>query len=142
MSISGLVVALVALVAAVMSPYAVDALEPERKAVDEVAVDVAVKIKDRLAAKARGEEYAPPADAAPTGTDWSRIYPMSVIGAGVLAACVGVVGFVRHDDPRVASATIGVGLCAVVFQYALILAAALLLVLLVGAILAALGGGA
>ena len=135
-------VALVALAAAALSPYAVETLEPERKPIDEVAVDAAIRIQDRLAAKARGEAYARPASVDAAGAGWSRIYPASVIGAGALAACVGVVGFVRHDDPRLAGATVAVGLGAVVFQYALLLAGLLLLVLLVGAILAALGGGA
>jgi hypothetical protein len=59
--VAGLVIALLALAAAALSPWAVDALEPERKPVDQVAVEVAGRIRDRLAAKARGQEYVAPA---------------------------------------------------------------------------------
>ena len=48
--IAGLVIALLALAAAALSPWAVDALEPEKKPMDQVAVEVAGRIKDRLAA--------------------------------------------------------------------------------------------
>ena len=50
-SVAGLVIALVALVGAVLSPWIVAALEPEAKSIDEVAVDLSVRFKDRLAAK-------------------------------------------------------------------------------------------
>lgn len=137
--IAGLVIALLALAAAALSPWAVDALEPERKPIDQVAVEVAGRIKDRLAAKAKGQEYVAPAE--PQGVDWSKWYMASVIGAGVLAICIGVVGLVAHHDGRLNSATIAVGASAIVFQYALIIAAALLLILLIGLVLSAIGGG-
>ena len=137
--IAGLAIALVALAAAALSPWAVDALEPERKPADQVAVEVAWRIKDRLAAKAAGRDYVAPAG--PRRTDWSRWYTGGVIGAGVIAICIGVIGLVVHHDGRLNAATVAVGASAIVFQYALMIAAAVLLILLVAVVLSAIGGG-
>ena len=137
-AVAGLVIGLLALAAAALLPWAVGALQPERKPIDQVAVEVAGRIKDRLAAKAKGREYVAPAEA--RGADWSKWYPAGVVAAGVLAICIGVVGLVAHHDFRLNSATIAVGASAVVFQYALMVAAALLLLLLVGLVLSAVGG--
>ena len=139
MGIFGLVIALLALAAAALSPWAVEALEPVKKPIDQVAVEVAGQIKDRLTAKVTGREYVAPVAA--TGVNWSKIYTASVVGGGVLAICIGVVGLVAHHNGRLNSATIAVGASAILFQYALMIAAALLLILLVGVILSAIGGG-
>lgn len=137
--IAGLVIALLSLAAAALSPWVVAALAPEKKPLDQVAVEVAGRIKDRLVAKAKRQEYVAPVE--PSQTDWARRYTASVIGAGVLAICIGIVGLVAHHDGRMNSATIAVGASAVLFQYALMFAAALLLILLIGLILSAVGGG-
>jgi hypothetical protein len=136
--IAGLVIALIALGAAVLSPWAVEALTPQKKPIDQIAADLAGQIQDRLAAKAKGQVYVAPAG--PKGVDWSKWYPASVIAAGVVATCIGVVGLVAHHDVRLNSATIAVGVSAIVFQYALIIAATLLLILLIGLVLWAIGG--
>jgi hypothetical protein len=140
LGIAGLAISLLALMAAALSPWAIDALEPETKPIDQVAAEVAGRIKDRIAAKAKGQEYI--AHAEPQRTDRSKWYSGSVIAAGVLAVCIGVVGLVAKHDGRLNAATIAIGATAIVFQYALIIAAALLLILLVGLILSVLGGGA
>lgn len=136
--IAGLAIALLALAAAALSPWAVDALEPEKKPIDQVAVEVAGRIKDRLAAKAKGQEYIAPAEA--QGTNWSKWWSAGVVGAGVLAVCIGVVGLVAQHDGRLNGATIAVGASAVIFQYALMIAATVLLILLIGLVLSAIGG--
>ena len=138
LGVAGLVIGLLALAGAALSPWAVGALEPEKKPIDQVAVEVAGRIKDRLAAKAKGQAYVAPAE--PRGVDWSKSYTFGVVAAGVLAVCIGVVGLVAHHDGRLNSATVAVGASAVVFQYALMIAAALLLILLVGLVLSAIGG--
>jgi hypothetical protein len=134
-AIAGLVLALLALAAATLSPWAIDALQPEKKPLDQVAVEVATRIKDRLAAKAKGQEYLPPAE--PKKTDPSKWYTPSVIAAGVLALCIGIVSLVAHHDARLNAATIVVAASAIIFQYALMIAATLLLILLIGLILSA-----
>ena len=137
--VAGLVIALLALTAAALSPWAVEALQPEPRPIDEVAVEMAGRIKDRLAAKATGKQYVPAVE--PHRTDWSRWYTASVVGAGVLTVCIGVIGLVLQHDTRLNAATVAVGAAAVIFQYALIIAAAVLVILLVGLLLIANGGG-
>ena len=137
--IAGLAIALVALAAAALSPWALDAIQPQTKPIDEVAADLAGRITDRLVAKAKGQEYIAPVE--PQRADWSKWYSGSVIGAGVLAVCIGVIGLVCRHDGRLNLATVAVGTSAIILQYALMIVVALLLILLVGLILSALGGG-
>ena len=134
----GLVVALVAFVAAVLSPWIIDALEPEAEPIDKVAVDAAVRIKDRLAAKIKGEKFVePPRKEEPF--NWGKWLPAGTIFMGAVAICFGVVGFVRREDIRINGSAVTIGLAAIVFQYFLLIAAALILILLVAIILSALG---
>ncbi len=131
----GLIVALFAFAAAVLSPWIVEAVEPA-KPIDEVAVDIAVRIKDRLVAKAKGKEFVPPPAETRTFAVW---YPAGTISLGVFAMCCGVIGFVRHEDLRINGSAVSIGIAAIVFQYFLILASVVILLLLVGLILSALG---
>ena len=134
----GLAFALLALVAAIMSPWIIDAIEPDQKPIDEAAVDVATKIKDRLIAKAKGQEYIPPVETE-TGFDIAKWYPAGTIALGLCGICLGVGGFCRHEDVRITGSSVAVGLAAIVFQYFLLLAAAIIFFMLVGLILSALG---
>jgi hypothetical protein len=133
----GLVVALFALVAAVLSPWIVEALEPEAKPIDKLAVDAAVRIKGRLAAKIKGEEFVEPPEKVPF--DWAKWFPAGTISLGVFAMCCGTVGFVRREDIRINGSAVTIGLAAIVFQYFLLIAAALILILLIAIALSALG---
>jgi hypothetical protein len=137
-STSGLAIAFIALIAAVMSPWILDSISPPTKTIDEVAVDVAVNIKDRLVAKAKGQEFVAKTqnDKTPSLRRW---YPPTTIGIGLLGMCLGIVGFTRHENTRISAAAVAVGLAAIMFQYFLLLAAAIILVLLIGVILNALG---
>ena len=140
LGVAGLAIALLALAGAALSPWAVDALEPEARPIDEVAVEVAGRIKDRLAARAKRQEYIPPQE--PKRTQWSKWYSGGVVGAGVIAVAIGVIGLVAGHDLRLNAAAIAVGASAIVFQYALMIAAAVLVILFVGLILSVIGGGA
>ena len=134
----GLAFALLGLVAGIMSPWIIDAIEPERKPIDEAAVEVATKIKDRLIAKAKGQEYIPAVETK-TGFDIAKWYPACTIALGLCGICLGVGGFCRHEDVRITGSSVTIGLAAIVFQYFLLLAAAIIFFMLVGLILSALG---
>ncbi len=134
----GLAIALLALIAAGMSPWVIEAIEPERKPADEVAVDFAIKIKDRLVAKAKGHEYVPPVEQQ-SGINIAKWYPPGTIALGLCGVCLGVGGFCRNEDVRIAGASVTVGLAAIIFQYYLLLAAAIIFLVLVGIILSVLG---
>lgn len=137
-SVSGLAIGFIGLFAAVMSPWILDSISPPSKTIDEVAVDVAVNIKDRLVAKAKGQEFVAKAkdDKTPSLRRW---YPPITIGLGLLGMCLGIVGFIRHEGTRMSASAVTVGLAAIVFQYFLLLAGAIILILLIGLILTALG---
>ncbi|TWU47147.1 hypothetical protein Poly51_49450 [Rubripirellula tenax] len=135
---AGLAFALLGLVAAIMSPWIIDAIEPERKPIDEVAVEFATKIKDRLVAKAKRQEYVSPVEAN-TGFNVAKWYPAGTIALGLCGICLGVGGFCRHEDLRITGSSVAVGLAAIVFQYFLLLAAAIIFLMLVGIILSAMG---
>jgi len=134
----GLAFALLGLVAAIMSPWIIDVIEPERKPIDEAAVEFATKIKDRLVAKAKGQEYIPPVETE-TRFAAAKWYPAGTIAFGLCGICFGVGGFCRREDLRITGSSVTVGLAAIVFQYFLLLAAAILFFVLVGLILSALG---
>jgi hypothetical protein len=138
LGVVGLVFALLGLVAAIMSPWLIDAIDPERKPIDEAAVEVAVKIKDRLIAKAKGQEYIAPIEKE-TRFDIAKWYPAGTIALGLCGICFGVGGFCRHENLRITGSSVTVGLAAIVFQYFLLLAAAIIFFMLVGLILSALG---
>lgn len=133
----GLTFALLGLAAAVMSPWIIGAIKPDPKPIDEAAVEVALKIKDRLIAKAKGEEYIPPVEPE-TGFDFAKWYPACTITLGLCGICLGVGGFCRNENVRITGSSVTVGLAAIVFQYFLLLAAALIFFMLVGLILNAL----
>ena len=105
---------------------------------DEVAVEFATKVKDRLIAKAKNQEYVPPVEK-DEGFDFEKWYPVGTISLGLCGICFGVGGFCKHEDGRIAGSSVAVGLAAIVFQYFLILAATIILILLVAVVLSALG---
>lgn len=135
--IVGLAISLVALGGAALSPWVLKIVQPEPVALDEVAVDATLRIRDRIAARIRGEEFVSPPKQNPT--HWSDWYPMVVIATGVIAIAIGVVEFVRGGHIRLNASTVAVGLSAIILQYFLLLAALVLVCLLVGLILSALG---
>ena len=137
-SASGLVIGFIAFIAAVLSPWIMDSIAPSSKTIDEVAVDVAVNIKDRLVAKAKGQAFVPKTKDV-KALNLRRWYPGTTIGIGVLGICLGVVGYTRHENSRMSASAVTVGLAAIVFQYFLILAMAIILILLIGFILNTLG---
>ena len=134
----GLCVAFLALGSAVLSPWIIETLDPP-KPIEEVAVDKAVEIKNRLKAKLSGKQYQPEKDSeSPRHSRW--VFP-SVIALGVISIGFGLVGFVRRDDLRVSGTTTALGISAILFLYFLIIAGAVLLILLIGVVLAAIMGG-
>ncbi len=137
-SVVGLNFAIFGLIAAILSPWILDAIAPERKPMDQVAVEFATKVKDRLIAKAKKQEYVPPVQP-DEGFDIAKWYPAGTITLGLCGICLGVGGFCRQENVRISASSVAVGLAAIIFQYFLLLAATILFFLLIGIILSALG---
>lgn len=134
--ILGLALGLVSLAAAALTPWIIDLLEPEEPPSDEVVVDIAIRLKERMTAKLKGEEFvpAPPSE----GSNLVKAYSGGVVVGGLIAIGIGVAGLVLQHDRRLNTAAIAVGGSAIVFQYVLLLAAVIIAVLLIGLIVSAL----
>lgn len=127
----GLVIALIGFMAAVIGPYAGDALRPPPRPVDEVVAGTAGKLKDRLVAKLKGKPYVPPV-VAPPPRDWSKVYDVCVSALGAVTVGIGVIGWVRYDNRRLALVTIALGAGTILMHYAVfIVMGAVLVALLV-----------
>lgn len=134
----GLIVGLVALAAALLSPQIAEAIDPPTPPLEEVAVDLASRIIDAAKAKATGEEYQ--TTAATRQLPSRFIYP-AVVGLGMIAAAFGVAAFMRSEDRTMAGGAIALGVGAAVVQWSMMMVGAILFVLLVVAIIGLLTGG-
>jgi len=135
---TGLIVGLVALAAAFLSPSIAEAIDPPKAAVEEVAVDLASRIIDAAKAKASGQEYQPVA--APQQLPSRFIYPV-VVALGMFAAALGIAAFIRSEDRTMAGGAIALGVGAALIQWAMMMVGAILIILLVLAVIAFLSGG-
>ena len=133
----GLIVGLVAIASAFLSPNIAEAIDPPTRPVEEVAVDLASRIVDVAKAKVTGEEYQP---AAVQQLPSRFIYP-TVVSLGMLAAVLGVAAFFRSEDRTMAGGAIALGVGAAVVQLAMMLVGTILLILLVVVIIGGLTGG-
>ena len=132
--ISGIVVGLIALTAAFLSPWIVEAVSPP-KPIEESLVDFALKIKDAAVAKAKGKEYRPEKKE----RDIGDFIPPSIIGVSMLAVILGVVSLVKDDKKIIGGTAACLGISAAVVQWSIIIAAAVIFLILVAIVLAALG---
>lgn len=77
----------------------------------------------------------------PRGWDVDRVLWVSMAALGALAVFLSVVSLVRREPWRWAAGGAALGIGAITFQFAMAVVAAILLILLVGTILGALGLG-
>jgi hypothetical protein len=134
----GLVIGILALAAAFLSPWIAEQIDPPARPVEVVDVDFAARLAEAAKAKMKGEQYAAPA-AAPKP---SRFVVPTVIGAGMFAALLGVIGGLRSEDRFLSGGAVALGVGAAAVQWSIVIASALVLLLLIGAIIAAFQSGA
>jgi len=132
--IVGTALGCLAIIAAVLPTWVLPIFVPPPP-VDRVVVETAQKIKDRVIAKAKGVEYRESKRA----LDWYQILAAIAVTLGVLALVLAAVSFVVHEPWRYAGAAGTLGVGAIVFQFSLLIAGALLAILLVFVILNYLG---
>ena len=132
--IVGTALGCLAIIAAVLPTWVLPIFVPPPP-VDRVVVETAQKIKDRVIAKAKGVEYRESKRA----LDWYQILAAVAVTLGVLALVLAAVSFVVHEPWRYAGAAGTLGVGAIVFQFSLLIAGALLGILLVFVILNYLG---
>jgi len=102
---------------------------------DKFVVEAAQKIKDRVMAKAKGVEYKEPE----RKTNWYLIFSTAAATLGVLALIFGAISFVAHEPWRYAAAAGTLGAGAIMFQFSLLVASAIIAILLLAVILNAFG---
>lgn len=132
----GTVIGLIALCGGVLH-FFLGPIEPPAP-VGATVAKLAASVKRALNEKVTGKKQEPAAS-----REWGpdRVARACVIVAGLLAIVFGVVAFVRREAYQPAAAAVAVGGGAIAFQFAVLLAAAILLVLLVGVVMSALEGG-
>jgi len=132
--IVGTALGCLAVIAAVIPTWVLPIFVPPPP-VDRVVVETAQKIKDRVIARAKGVEYQEPKRT----LDGYQILAAVAVTLGVLALVLAAVSFVVHEPWRYAGAAGTLGAVAIVFQFSLLVAGALLGILLVVVILNYLG---
>ncbi len=120
----GVVLAILAFSMAVTSPWLQDALNPSTATIEDVVVEKALTIKEKLAAGLKGEDYK-----SIQGEDyshWSDHLPLIAIVIGTFAIICGVVAFLRKEDSKMSGMAIALGASAIVAQYIIMAVAAIL----------------
>ncbi len=126
----GLSIALLVMILSLTSPWIAGAISPP-ESVEDQAVAKVLSIKDKLAKGLKGEEYK----SEEKQFSFVSALNFSIIFFAAVAVILGVLGFVKREDNRMSGAAIAIGASLVLFQYFLMLAAALIVLFLVGAIL-------
>jgi hypothetical protein len=107
--------------------------------IEEVVADKAVKIRNAVVAKLKGEEKAAAAHAQSFDTD--RVVTISTIAASFLAIVLAVVSYIRREDKRISGSAVALGGVALAVQYLVVAIGAIVLAILVAAVLSKLDFG-
>lgn len=134
----GLFIALFALALSVATPWIIDYFSPPAPTIEDVVIEKAVGIKDKLILALKGEEYK---DAAPkvTITHWTDYWPLVVILIAFGGIFNGCLGMIRAETRIIGGTAIFIGMSAIIAQYAWIALGILLVTLLIIGILSAMG---
>jgi hypothetical protein len=110
----------------VTSPWIVETFAPAPP-IEEQAVAKILNFKDKLARGLKGEQI----ESAKSEFSFISILNLIVVLFGAIAVVLGIIGFVKKENFRMSSAAITVGASAILFQYFLMLAAAILVIAIV-----------
>lgn len=139
-AVVGIVIGFLALASAFLSPWIAEAIDPPPKPTEEVAVDLAVRLKEAAEARIKGEQYQPKTTVEKEKPP-SHYLPPAVIAAGMLAVAFGLVSFLVGETKTFAGIAVTLGVAAAVVQWSIIIFAGLILILIIIAIIGAIGGG-
>jgi len=135
LGITGCVISFVALIAAFLSPQIAEAIDPPAKSIEESAVDFALKLKDVVAAKMKGEEYhSEPQEKKPSSYLFSALIGFGMIGTGF-----GLGSLIRGERKSIAGGAMTLGITAAIVQWSLLIAGAIIFLLLIAIVLGELG---
>jgi len=128
-------VACAALAAAFLSPWIVEAIDSSPP-LEDVVADKAVKIRDAMKAKLAGEEYVTERDVRA-----GAILPPAIIAAGLAGAGLGLVSLFKRETRMFSASAMTIGISAVVVQWMVVVAAAIIGLLVLYLIFSVLTGG-
>jgi hypothetical protein len=111
LGITGVVVGVLALVAAVLPHWVLPAVFPA-KPLDQVIVDTAQRIKDRLK---RGDTPTMPVQRSQSQI-WSQALSIAAVSLGLLAIALAVFSTMRGEERRYAVMAAALGIGAIAFQ--------------------------
>jgi len=106
---------------------------------EDVVADKAVKIRDAVVLKLKGEESVAPATA--QSFDADRVVTISTIVASFLAIVLAVVSYIRREDKRVSASAVALGGVALAVQYIAVAIGAIVLAILVATVISKLDFG-
>ena len=132
---TGVIVACVALVAALLSPWIAEAIDPSPP-LEEVVADKAVKIRDAIKAKMSGEKYITERQ-----VRVSEILPPVVIAVGLTGAGLGLVSLFKRETKIYSTSAMTIGVSAIVVQWMVVVAAGIMGLLVLYLIFSFLTGG-
>lgn len=131
----GLFVCLFAFALSVTSPWVIKSFKPDPVQV-EVSVEEPQSIKDKVVTAVLGEKKPPPPIVLPHWTDQIAFVVVLIALAGIVNSCIGLL---QKEDQIVSGAGLMLGVCAIIAQYTLIALGVFLFLMLVIAILSAMG---
>ena len=100
---------------------------------EDTIADEAVKIRDKVVAKLKGDTSASERTTSSWGPD--RIAMAAIACSSLLAILLAVVGFVRHEPLRIVGSAAVLGGSALALQYLIIAIGALVFAIILGAVL-------
>jgi hypothetical protein len=107
--------------------------------VEDVVAEKAVKLRDSVVARLKGEQK--PVSVQTQTFDTDRVVTISTIGAGFLAVVLAVASYIRREEKRVSVSAVALGGGAIALQYFAFAIGAIILAILVAAVLSKLDFG-
>jgi hypothetical protein len=133
LGIIALVFGCLSIIAAVLPTWVLPLVLPPEP-IGKVLVERPLTIKDRGVVNAKVVESQAPAQK----TDWYSICSAAVVTLSVLALVLAAISYVTHEPRRFAAAAGFLGVGAIIFQFSLLIAGALIVILFIYVILNAL----
>jgi hypothetical protein len=131
--IVGNIVGLLALAAAVLPLWVLPAVFPP-KPLEQVLVETAQRVKDRLVARAKGAEYSVTQTQDPAEI-WYRVASIVAVSLGLAAVALAVISFLRQEARRFAGTAAALGIGAIAFQFIVLALCAIAALMLVSIVL-------
>jgi hypothetical protein len=122
--LAGVIVACLALAAAFLSPWIAELVDPSPP-LEEIVADKAVKIKEAMQAKLSGETYV-----VERKFQAGAVLPPVVIALGLGGAGLGLMSLFKKETRMFSACAMTIGISAVVVQWMVVMAGAILGLLL------------